>query len=132
MVGSIILSGKEYRWLFSVRASQLFNDLYGKPEETTDRLKAFELNTRFLYCCIKASDELRLIDGQDTQLGDMGIGATTYTNSNLIGASDLEVYREGLIQYKIGDNYFSFNSGTGTVTVFPPVSVNERFSIWVV
>jgi len=64
--------------------------------------------------------------------GDMGVGATTYTNSNLIGASDLEVYREGLIQYKIGDNYFSFNSGTGTVTVFPPVSVGERFSIWVV
>lgn len=75
MVGSITLSGKEYRWLFSVRASQLFNDLYGKPEETTDRLKAFELNTRFLYCCIKASDELRLIDGQETQLVDMGIGA---------------------------------------------------------
>lgn len=74
MVGNIILSGKEYRWLFSVRTSQLFSTMFGVPEETTDRLKAFELNTRFLYCCIKASDELRLIDGQDTQLGNMGIG----------------------------------------------------------
>ena len=78
MVGSITLSGKEYRWLFSVRASQLFNDLYGKPEETTDRLKDGELNI-FPLLLHQGIDELRLDwTGQETQLGDMGIGAFDY------------------------------------------------------
>lgn len=64
--------------------------------------------------------------------GAMAVGATTYTNSNLIGANALEVYREGLIQYLTGDNFYSFNKITGTITVFPAVIAQERFSIWVV
>lgn len=64
--------------------------------------------------------------------GAMAVGATTYTDTNLIGASDVEVYREGLIQYKTGDNYYSFVSATGVVTVYPAVTALERFSIWAV
>lgn len=58
----------------------------------------------------------------------------TYQNSNLIGKTDkqIEVYREGIIQYTIGDNYFSINSGTGTITFVPALGYKERVSIWTV
>ena len=50
------------------------NDRFGIPTETSDPNEAFLINLRFLYCCIKTSDELRSIDGQETQLGNMGLG----------------------------------------------------------
>ena len=74
MVGAIRLSGKDYRWVYGVRASYIYQTLFGKIQDETDTLKAFEVNVKFLYSCIKASDELRLIDGQETELSDMKIG----------------------------------------------------------
>lgn len=74
MVGTIRLSGKDYRWVYGVRASYIYQTLFGKIQEETDSLKAFEVNVKFLYSCIKASDELRLVDGQETELNEMKIG----------------------------------------------------------
>lgn len=74
MVGIIRLSGKDYRWVYGVRASYIYQTLFGKIQEETDTLKAFEVNVKFLYSCIKASDELRLVDGQETELNEMKIG----------------------------------------------------------
>lgn len=74
MVGKIRLSGKDYRWVYGVRASYIYQTLFGKIQDETDTLKAFEVNVKFLYSCIKASDELRLVDGQETELNEMKIG----------------------------------------------------------
>ena len=74
MVGTIRLSGKDYRWVYGVRASYIYQTLFGAIQDETNPLKAFEVNVKFLYSCIKASDELRLIDGQETELNDMKIG----------------------------------------------------------
>ena len=74
MVGTIRLSGKDYRWVYGVRASYIYQTLFGKIQDETDSLKAFEVNVKFLYSCIKASDELRLVDGQVTELNEMKIG----------------------------------------------------------
>ena len=74
MVGTVNISGIEYRWIYSVRAAKMYQDRFGIPTETSDPNEAFLINLRFLYCCIKTSDELRAIDGQETQLGNMGLG----------------------------------------------------------
>ena len=74
MVGTVRLSGKDYRWVYGVRASYIYQTLFGKIQDETDTLKAFEVNVKFLYSCIKASDELRLIDGQEPELNEMKIG----------------------------------------------------------
>lgn len=74
MIGIVNISGIEYRWIYSVRAAKMYQDRFGIPTETSDPNEAFLINVRFLYCCIKTSDELRAIDGQETQLGNMGLG----------------------------------------------------------
>ena len=74
MIGTVNISGTEYRWIYSVRAAKMYQDRFGIPAETSDPNEAFLINLRFLYCCIKTSDELRTIDGQPTQLGNMGLG----------------------------------------------------------
>ena len=74
MIGTVNISGTEYRWIYSVRAAKMYQDRFGIPTETSDPNEAFLINLRFLYCCIKTSDELRAIDGQETQLGNMGLG----------------------------------------------------------
>ena len=74
MLGTVNISGTEYRWVYSVRAAKMYQDRFGIPTETSDPNEAFLINLRFLYCCIKTSDELRAIDGQETQLGNMGLG----------------------------------------------------------
>ena len=74
MIGIVNISGIEYRWVYSVRAAKMYQDRFGIPTETSDPNEAFLINLRFLYCCIKTSDELRAIDGQETQLGNMGLG----------------------------------------------------------
>ena len=74
MIGIVNISGIEYRWIYSVRAAKMYQDRFGIPAETNDPNEAFLINLRFLYCCIKTSDELRAIDGQETQLGNMGLG----------------------------------------------------------
>ena len=74
MIGIVNISGIEYRWIYSVRAAKMYQDRFGIPTETSDPNEAFLINLRFLYCCIKTSDELRAIDGQETQLGNMGLG----------------------------------------------------------
>ena len=74
MIGIVNISGTEYRWIYSVRAAKMYQDRFGIPAETSDPNEAFLINLRFLYCCIKTSDELRAIDGQETQLGNMGLG----------------------------------------------------------
>ena len=74
MVGTIRLSGKDYRWVYGVKASYIYQTLFGTIQEETDALKSFEVNVKFLYSCIKASDELRLVDGQETELSNMKIG----------------------------------------------------------
>lgn len=74
MIGTVNISGIEYRWIYSVRAAKMYQDRFGIPTETSDPNEAFLINLRFLYCCIKTSDELRAIDGQETQLGNMGLG----------------------------------------------------------
>ena len=74
MIGIVNISGIEYRWIYSVRAAKMYQDRFGIPAETSDPNEAFLINLRFLYCCIKTSDELRSIDGQETQLGNMGLG----------------------------------------------------------
>ena len=68
------VSQSRYRWVYGVRASYIYQTLFGKIQEETDSLKAFEVNVKFLYSCIKASDELRLVDGQETELNEMKIG----------------------------------------------------------
>ena len=74
MIGTVNISGIEYRWIYSVRAAKMYQDRFGIPAETSDPNEAFLINLRFLYCCIKTSDELRAIDGHETQLGNMGLG----------------------------------------------------------
>ena len=74
MIGIVNISGIEYRWIYSVRAAKMYQDRFGIPTETSDPNEAFLINLRFLYCCIKTSDELRTIDGQPTQLGNLGLG----------------------------------------------------------
>ena len=74
MIGTVNISGTEYRWIYSVRAAKMYQDRFGIPAETSNPNEAFLINLRFLYCCIKTSDELRAIDGQETQLGNMGLG----------------------------------------------------------
>ena len=74
MIGIVNISGIEYRWIYSVRAAKMYQDRFGIPTETSNPNEAFLINLRFLYCCIKTSDELRAIDGQETQLGNMGLG----------------------------------------------------------
>lgn len=74
MIGTVNISGTEYRWIYSVRAAKMYQDRFGIPTETSNPNEAFLINLRFLYCCIKTSDELRAIDGQETQLGNMGLG----------------------------------------------------------
>ena len=51
MVGTIRLSGKDYRWVYGVRASHIYQTMFGKIQEETDTLKAFEVNVKFLYSC---------------------------------------------------------------------------------
>lgn len=55
----------------------------------------------------------------------------TYQNDNLIGltADQIEVYREGLIQYTVGANYYSLNSATGVITFVPSGYAGERIAI---
>ena len=74
MIGTVNISGTEYRWIYSVRAAKMYQDRFGIPAETNDATEGFLINIKFLYCCIKTSDELRAIDGQETQLGNMGLG----------------------------------------------------------
>ena len=74
MIGTVKINDTEYRWVYSVRAAKMYQDRFGIPAETSDPNEAFLINLRFLYCCIKTSDELRAIDGQETQLGNMGLG----------------------------------------------------------
>ena len=74
MIGTVKINGIEYRWIYSVRAAKMYQDRFGIPTETSNPNEAFLINLRFLYCCIKTSDELRAIDGQETQLGNMGLG----------------------------------------------------------
>lgn len=74
MLGTVNINKTEYRWVYSVRAAKMYQDMFGVPKDTTDPTEGFLINIKFLYCCIKTSDELRLIDGQPTQLGDMGLG----------------------------------------------------------
>ena len=74
MIGTVKINGTEYRWIYSVRAAKMYQDRFGIPTETSNPNEAFLINLRFLYCCIKTSDELRAIDGQETQLGNMGLG----------------------------------------------------------
>ena len=74
MIGTVKINDIEYRWIYSVRAAKMYQDRFGIPTETSDPNEAFLINLRFLYCCIKTSDELRAIDGQETQLGNMGLG----------------------------------------------------------
>ena len=74
MIGIVKINDTEYRWVYSVRAAKMYQDRFGIPTETSDPNEAFLINLRFLYCCIKTSDELRAIDGQETQLGNMGLG----------------------------------------------------------
>ena len=74
MIGTVKINEIEYRWIYSVRAAKMYQDRFGIPTETSDPNEAFLINLRFLYCCIKTSDELRAIDGQETQLGNMGLG----------------------------------------------------------
>ena len=74
MIGTVKINDIEYRWIYSVRAAKMYQDRFGIPTETSDQNEAFLINLRFLYCCIKTSDELRAIDGQETQLGNMGLG----------------------------------------------------------
>ena len=74
MIGTVKINDIEYRWIYSVRAAKMYQDRFGIPTETSNPNEAFLINLRFLYCCIKTSDELRAIDGQETQLGNMGLG----------------------------------------------------------
>lgn len=74
MIGTVKINEIEYRWIYSVRAAKMYQDRFGIPAETSNPNEAFLINLRFLYCCIKTSDELRSIDGQETQLGNMGLG----------------------------------------------------------
>ena len=71
-------------------------------------------------CPDKFSVEFTLTEGQ-----------ASYQNDNLIGlsASQMEVYREGLIQYTTGGNSYSVNAGTGTVTFNPVGYAGERIAI---
>ena len=74
MIGTVKINDIEYRWIYSVRAAKMYQDRFGIPTETSDATEGFLINIKFLYCCIKTSDELRAIDGQPTQLGNMGLG----------------------------------------------------------
>lgn len=54
---------------------------------------------------------------------------TNYQNDGLIGKTDLNIYREGIFQYKVSNDYI-FVSGTGTVTFNPELIEFERVAIW--
>lgn len=65
-----------------------------------------------------------------TPSAQMPIGGTSFQDNALKGKQNIQFTREGLEQYSMGDNYYSFNSATGTVTFFPAAYNGERFSIW--
>ncbi|MCW3466506.1 hypothetical protein [Chitinophaga nivalis] len=62
----------------------------------------------------------------------IGVDESIYQDDNLKNVSILEIYREGIIQYSVGENRFSHNSTTGTVIFVPAVGDKERIAIWVV
>lgn len=64
--------------------------------------------------------------------GKIGIDGTTYQDDNLKGLTEsgIEVYREGIFQYTVGDTFYSINPATGVVTFTPAVTKDERFAIW--
>lgn len=61
----------------------------------------------------------------------LGTDIDTYQNDLLIGKSNfgIEVYREGIMLYTIGDTPYSLNSGTGVITFTPAGFNNERIAI---
>lgn len=61
----------------------------------------------------------------------MSEGQETYQNDNLIGltADQMEIYREGLLQYTTGINYYSTDPLTGTITFVPVGYGGERIAI---
>lgn len=71
-------------------------------------------------CPDKYSVEFMLTEGQ-----------TTYQDDNLIGLSNgqIEVYREGLIQYTTGGNTYDLNPATGIITFIPAGYAGERIAI---
>ncbi len=71
-------------------------------------------------CPDKWSDEFTLSDGQ-TEIQD--------DNMKGIAQEGLEVYREGLLQYTSGVNFYSHNPSTGTVTLTPEGYAGERVAI---
>lgn len=72
-------------------------------------------------CPDKYSVESVLTEGQDD-----------YQDDNLIGIPQdgIEVYREGLLQYTTGANYYSHNPATGTLTFVPEGYAGERIAIY--
>jgi hypothetical protein len=122
---------------------QHVNDPYPASFNILDFPNAYTNNNCGFNCGVEVLDSCTIIISPGGNVskykieftiptGDMAIGATTYTNSNFIGAADVEVYREGLIQYLSGTNYYSFDTLTGEITVFPEVVAGERFSIWAI
>lgn len=71
-------------------------------------------------CPDKFSFEFVLSEGQETYQDGVLIGVT---------ADQIEVYREGLLQYTTGVNYYSHNPSTGTLTLFPVGYAGERVAI---
>jgi len=71
-------------------------------------------------CPDKYSDEFTLTEGQ-----------TEHQDDNLIGLSNLqiEVFREGLIQYTTGGNTYDLDSATGVITFVPAGYAGERIAI---
>lgn len=61
----------------------------------------------------------------------LGTGVTTYQDNRLIGKTALmiEVYREGILQYTTGANFYSINEITGTITFTPEGWNGERIAI---
>ena len=41
MLGTVNINKTEYRWVYSVRAAKMYQDLYGVPKDTTDPTEAF-------------------------------------------------------------------------------------------
>ena len=83
MVGNITLSGKQYRYVFSVRSAKMYQDLFGVPKQTNDNFEVNEMFIRILFTCLKTSDELRLIDGQEAQFtGGIGELEAIISDSN--------------------------------------------------
>lgn len=61
MLGTVNISGIEYRWVYSVRAAKMYQDRFGIPAETSDATEGFLINIKFYIAASRRRTSLELL-----------------------------------------------------------------------